>query len=125
MKPNYQKLGFSDWMGPKLRAEVERQLLLDLKHYITTEKELFFDWSESCIEGKRIKYLDGEVENFSGISLYDSEDEPILEGWMNFYFKEETNTFIVYWDCLDDLRSGIEIELKDFGIPEHVKKQIM
>ncbi|MCR8656712.1 hypothetical protein [Paenibacillus endoradicis] len=112
-------------MGPKLRAEVEKQLLLDLKHYINLEKELFFDWSESCIEDKRIQYLDGAVENFSGISLYDSEDQQILEGWMNFYFNKETNMFIVYWDCLDDLQSGIEIELKDFGMPEHVKRQIM
>lgn len=33
MKPNFQDLGLSKSMGPKLRIEVERQLLSDLKNY--------------------------------------------------------------------------------------------
>lgn len=51
MKPNYEQLSFSDCMGPSLRH-----------------------WSECCIEGNRLKYLDGEVEDFSGIRLFDSQD---------------------------------------------------
>jgi len=125
LKPNYEQLGFSYCMGPELRQEVERQLLEDLKHYIEHNNKLKFDWSESCIEGSRINYLDGEVEDFSGIRLFDSQDQIFADGWMNFHYDRDQNLFVAYWDILEIHKDRECIELKtDFEIPEHVNNYI-
>ncbi|MEL6124670.1 MAG: hypothetical protein AAFR14_13225, partial [Bacteroidota bacterium] len=68
-KPNFKDLGFADKMGSKLKSEVENQLIHDLKYFKITEDDLRFDWSESCIEGDATDFLDGSVENYSGISV--------------------------------------------------------
>jgi hypothetical protein len=93
-------LGFSDCMGPQLRAFVERQLLNDLRHYISPDPrpsfaDFRFDWSDSCIEGHRTSWLDGQVENFSGIAIFDREQNLIAEGWMDFI--ETHEGLEVFW----------------------------
>ena len=86
MKPNYFSRRLSCCMGKKLRKEVERQLLIGLEQYNVSVDGLKFDWSESCIEGKCASYLDGSLENFSGIRLFNKNDEFFAEGWMNFIY---------------------------------------
>lgn len=125
MKPNYSNYGLSCCMGEKLREEVERQLLLDLKEYDTNGENLKFDWSDSCIEGHCTNYLDGTVENFSGIELYNDNNEIVIDGWMEFIHEKSENLFIVYWDFLDFYCEGKEISIKDKpGIPNHILRKL-
>lgn len=87
-------------MGPKLRMLVEQQLIDDLKVYGIRGNKFKFDWSESCIEGHDTTYLDGEVENFSGINIFNEKDEVIAEGRMEFIHEPTYNFFIAYWEFL-------------------------
>jgi hypothetical protein len=121
-KPNFTDLGFSTIMGSKLRKYVEEQLLNDAKHYGINSEHLMFDWSESCIEGKDADYLDGSLENFSSIYLYDDENL-VAEGWMEFILDEK---LFVYWDILNvwDNDKGKYEERKTFGIPKHINPQV-
>lgn len=96
-----KSLGFSDCMGPELRNFVERKLLDDLSNYLLPEIEashvaLHFDWSDSCIEGHRIAWLDGEIENFSGIAVLDQEQNLLAEGWMEF-IETEAGLEVFWW----------------------------
>lgn len=110
-------------MGPQLRALVEKQLLEDLKHYSASPKYLKFDWSESCIEGHDTSFLDGHVENFSGIAIFDDNDELIAEGWMEFV--HEGNFFLAYWDYLTIWENDKKVfDKRRPGIPDHVWVQI-
>lgn len=125
MKPNYKNLGFSNCMGNKLRMEVERQLNEDLTCYGITYDEYRYDWSESCIEGHRVAYLDGDVENFSGISVFNDNDEIVVDGWMEFIYEPHENIFIAYWEYLDKYQHGEEIEVKgNGGIPRHIFEKL-
>ena len=118
-KPNFVELNFSSSMGPKLRQLVEKQLLDDLLFYNLETKNLKFDWSESCIEGNDTKYLDGSLENFSGILLYDNNENIIVDGWMEFIHAGDF--FIVYWDMLTILQDKKEIlDINKPGIPDHI-----
>ena len=111
-------------MGPKLRNLIEQQLLEDLLHYGFVNKELRFNWTAGCLEGKSAKYLDGSLENFSGIALYDDEQNALVaEGWMEFILAGDF--FLVYWDNLTTWKNGERIASKEyFGIPPHVWKKI-
>lgn len=99
--PFGHEMGLASTMGPRLKAEVERQLLKDLKYYYEYSSELRFDWSNSCIEGKCMNYLDGSLDRFSEISIYDDKNEIVADGWMDFEFNEVTNRLIVYWRFID------------------------
>jgi hypothetical protein len=115
---DFNNYGFSQTMGPQLRHEVERQLLIDLKHYHNFENPLRFDWSESSIEGKDASYMDGSLEKYSGISVFNDKMELVADGWMDFIL---TDRFIVYWEFLDLYTSNTPAEGKDIpGIPTHV-----
>jgi len=125
MRSNYFDLGLSISMGKLLRKEVESQLLVDLSEYGIEDNGLFFDWSESCIEGYCVKYLDGSVDRFSGIKLFDTNDNLIVDGWMDFIFEEFNSIFIVYWHFLSIYQNGIRIERKETkDIPPHVIKKL-
>lgn len=91
MKPNYNYLGPSSIMGPKLRMLVEQQLCDDLKVYGIMGNKYKFYWSESQVEGYDTVYLDGIVENFSGINVFNEKDEHIAEGWMEFIHEPTYN----------------------------------
>ncbi len=131
IKPDYINLGLSSIMGPKLRLEVEAFLIKDLIHYGLKNTCVKFDWSQSCIEGHNCEILDGTLENFSGIRVFDQNDKIIAEGWMEYIAVGWSNSntqlsfFIAYWDNLvtfnpDTLPGG-----KDkFGIPLHIWEQI-
>ncbi|GIP17487.1 hypothetical protein J40TS1_31290 [Paenibacillus montaniterrae] len=80
IKPNYHDMGLSSCMGEKLRKEVEGQLIRDLNHYF---------------------YLDGSLDNFSGILLFNKDDQLVADGWMDFVYIKEQNRLIVYWKFLD------------------------
>ncbi|AKG36181.1 hypothetical protein [Paenibacillus durus] len=121
IKPNYKDMGLSTCMGQHLRKEVERQLIKDLNNYNSYLDDLRFDWSESCIEGKCLKYLDGLVENFSGIMIFNKEDRLVADGWMDFIYLKEKDRFVVYWDFLDIYIDGKEFNVKtNSGVPEHI-----
>ncbi|RKD86395.1 hypothetical protein [Mangrovibacterium diazotrophicum] len=118
-KPNYMDLGFADKMGPKLKNEVEKQLLNDLKFYGVDKPDLKFDWSESCIEGHDTNVLDGKVENFSGISVFDNMENLVAEGWMEFIHNE--NLFLVYWEFVTTWSGDKKLnEKKEIGLPNHI-----
>jgi hypothetical protein len=123
MKPDYINLSFADCMGKKLKTEVEKQLSEDLKFYGVIHDIYKFDWSDCCIEGNRTKYLDGEVENFSSIFVFNANDEIVAEGWMEFI--HENDVFIAYWEFLDRYQDDKEIPLKSkCGIPLHIYSQL-
>lgn len=84
MPASFSTYGFANQMGPRLRQLVEEQLMKDLQHYGISSQKMRFDWSESCIEGHAANYLDGSLENFSSISLYDEHNNVIADGWMEF-----------------------------------------
>lgn len=94
-------VGFSDCMGPELRSYVEHKLLEDLRNYLPPEiassvANLRLDWSDSCVEGHRTTWLDGEIENFSGIAILDSRQNLLAEGWMEF-IKTEAGLEVFWW----------------------------
>lgn len=123
VKPDYINLSFADCMGINLKLEVERQLSEDLKCYGINHDDYKFDWSDCCIEGHRTQYLDGAVENFSSIMVFNANDELVADGWMEFI--HEDDVFIVYWEFLDKYENDQELILKSkCGIPLHIYEKI-
>lgn len=110
MVSEHSQFSFADCMGIQLKAEVERQLIEDLKWYGIIQADYRFDWSDCCIEGHRTKYLDGEVENFSDIMIFNAKEELVADGWMEFI--HEDGQFIAYWKFLSVYLDGQEKELK-------------
>lgn len=121
--PDFGALGIADRMGAQLRALVESQLVADLHHYGVRADELRFDWSESCIEGHRTELLDGSVENFSSIAVYDASNNLIADGWMEFI--HEGDFFQAYWEFVRTWNGDQKLkEKKEVGIPAHIWKLI-
>ncbi|MFC5271134.1 hypothetical protein [Adhaeribacter terreus] len=117
------KLGHSDAMGPELRVLVEKQLLEELKHYKLDLPNLKFDWSNSLVEGRSAKHLDGMVENYSGILILDENNQIVADGWMDFILEPEF--FLAYWDHITTRDGKKKLAEKQMpGIPKHVWKQI-
>lgn len=122
-RPNYTDPGLSTSMGPRLRMLVERQLTDDLRHYGLNLSQAKFDWSDSCIEGHATDFLDGSLENFSGIAVFDNNDTLAANGWMEFI--HEQNFFLAYWEFVITLDSEKKIsEKRDVGIPDHIWARI-
>ena len=110
-------------MGPQLRKLVEQQLLEDLLHYRIVDEALKFNWSSSCIEGHSANHLDGSLENFSSIALYNERSFIVVEGWMEFILASEF--FLVYWDDLTTWNNSEQVaNKKHFGIPPHIWEKI-
>jgi hypothetical protein len=117
--PNYTDLGLSSPMGIDLRKLVESQLLQDLRNYGIDKLDLKFDWSESCIEGHDTHYLKSNVENYSGISIYDKDERLVADGWMEFI--HEGDFLITYWEFVQTFDNDKVIGKKDKpGIPKHI-----
>lgn len=130
-KSDYINLGLSSIMGPKLRSTIEDFLKKDLNHYGLKNTYVIFDWSQSCIEGHDCNILDGGLGNFSGIRLFDQNDNIVADGWMEYIAEGWSNSnsefsfFIAYWDNLETLNPDILPGGKDkFGIPLHIWEQI-
>lgn len=125
MDPNKasEDLGLSDCMGPDLRQFVERQLLADLNQYLSPDSliksdDVHFDWSDSCVEGHRFRWLDGEIENFSGVAIRDRRQELVAEGWMEFI--ETGGSLEAFWWFL---RGGKDYAIQNKNsncVPEHI-----
>ena len=119
IKPNYTDLDYAARMGPRLRALVEEQLVNDLNNYGVSGAVLKFDWSRSCIEGHCTDFLDGSVENFSGIAVFNSADELVADGWMEFVHDGEF--FLAYWEFVETYDGEKKLaEKKQVGIPKHI-----
>ena len=123
VEPDYTRLGFADRMGSRLRALVEQQLTDDLEHYKVYGPGLKFDWSESCIEGHHTNFLDGSVENFSGITVFNIDNDVVADGWMEFV--HEGDFFLAYWEFVRTWAADKKLkEKKAVGIPEHIWKKL-
>jgi hypothetical protein len=117
-------LGFSEAMGPRLRRFVEEQLLGDLARHGVAVDGLVFDWSESCPEGHRTAYLDGELENWSGVAVLDAGGRPVAGGWLDFV-QEGDAPPVVYWDDLSVAEAGSWRYVKrQPGVPPHVWERL-
>src|SRR5262249_42160878 len=92
-----EHLGESARMGPILRAEVEKQLLADLAHYGMSGSDSTIDWSEACGEGHCTRYLDGNLEELSGLAVVTSGGEPVAEGWFDFVHGGDGFPLFVFW----------------------------
>jgi hypothetical protein len=126
--PDYTDRGYSEPMGQQLRHLVEQQLLRDLQLYGIETTGWQFDWSESCGEGHSSYHLDGYLENYSGIALYNSNDAAVADGWVDFI--HEGSFFLAYWQflnvCTLDVYEGTGRAAPKSrpGIPDHVWQQI-
>lgn len=113
--------GYADIMGPELRGEVERQLRADLGHYGSTAENLEFDWSETCIEGHREQWLDGVLEDFSGIGVQEN-DVHYAEGWMDFVVdRGDPPRLFVFWEFLTVRERPLK---RTPGIPAHIWERL-
>lgn len=122
IKPDYINLGLSTPMAPQLRALVQQHLLTDLAAYVVLNQKLKFDWSNSCIEGHDSFYLDGSLENYSGIMLFDEQGNLVVDGWMEFIHVRDF--FLVYWEYITVWQNGEAVfDKPDPGIPDHVWAQ--
>jgi hypothetical protein len=75
-----KEAGYTNHMGPRLRAEVERQLLQDFRRYSDESgDDLAIDWSDVCPEGHVTEYLDGWLENWSDVGVVNSRRERIAQ----------------------------------------------
>ncbi len=94
-------LVYPNHMGPRLRAEVERQLLLDFQHYAHEQSDhLAIDWSDTCPEGHATAYLDGWVENWSGVWVVNAQGKRIAWGWIEFIHGGGDHPLFVFWHYL-------------------------
>lgn len=116
-------MGDAGCLGPRLRLEVERQLFDDLRFYGIPTDGLSIDWSETCPEGRRVHFLDGELENWSDVGVTDAGGALVAGGWIDFV--EHGQNLIVYWDSLSRWVDGRRTDLKkEFGLPAHVQTTI-
>jgi hypothetical protein len=108
-------------MGMRLRLEVERQLLEDLRHYIGASDNLRIDWSNPCQEGHCTTCLDGDLESLSDISVRNLDGVIVAEGWMDFIHGGGDEPLFVFWLFLDLVNGDEKRDVKpDRWIPEHV-----
>ncbi|GGH13044.1 hypothetical protein [Pedobacter zeae] len=122
IRPNYSDYGLSSPMSAELRKVVESQLIEDLRFYGIDDTDLKFDWSNSCIEGHDGEYLGSYFENYSGILVFDKNDNLLADGWMDFIDGPE---LVVYWDFIDTWKGNKRIaEKSEPGVPEHILDKI-
>lgn len=122
-----ENFGFSDCMGPELRSFVEKQLLIDLNQYVPLAirfslEDIHFDWSDICVEGRRMRWLDGEIENFSGITIFDGFQDFLAEGWMEFI--ETEDKLEVFWWFLDFSETHGFHDKTSNRVPKHVWERL-
>lgn len=110
-------------MGDRLQAEVERQLIADLKHYYPDlpSDDVAVDWSGSCQEGHVTRVLDGVLEEMSDVVARDGTGNVVASGWLDFVHGAEDLPLHVFWLFLD-LHDGETIRRvkDDAAIPDHV-----
>jgi hypothetical protein len=110
-------------MGEKLRALVEAHLTKDLRNYHVASAKLRFDWSESYGAGRSYTHLDGKVENFNRIIVFDENNNLVADGCMDFIANRFF--FLAYWDLVTTWQHGeILKEKKEQGMPMSVWRQL-
>ena len=114
-------LGRSQRLGKQVREEVERQLLVDLKHYGVEEEGITFDWSESLIEGHFVDWLDGILESFSSIVMLDKAGNLLGHGWMDFVLINNYSEPVIFWNFLTVRNKKVK---RWPGAPDHVWSQL-
>ena len=113
-------LVYPNHMGPRLRAEVERQLLLDFQHYAHEQSDhLAIDWSDTCSEGHATAYLDGWVENWSDVWVVNAQGKRIAWGWIEFIHGGGDHPLFVFWHYLH-FGENTEDVVQVRGIPQHI-----
>jgi hypothetical protein len=112
--------GYTHHMGPRLRAEVEKQLIDDFRRYAAEQRDdLTIDWSETCPEGHETAYLDGRLENWSDVCIVNAQGETVARGWIDFIHGSGDHPLFVFWYSL---RFGANTEdvVRAQGIPQHI-----
>ncbi|HYC84630.1 MAG TPA: hypothetical protein VEB86_05380 [Chryseosolibacter sp.] len=110
-------------MGDKLKEVVESQLAKDLGNYKVLKQSLSFDWSQSYGSGRNATFMDGTIQNFSRIIVFDDGGNLVADGCMDFICNRIF--CIAYWDLVTTWRDGhILCEKKEQGIPFHIWKQL-
>jgi|GEM_PF-6461377 len=110
-------------MGVKLKELVESQLVKDLAHYKILKQSLSFDWSQSYGTGRNSTFLDGTIQNFARIILFDQSGNLVADGCMDFICNRIF--CVAYWDLVTTWREGnILCEKKEQGVPFHIWKQL-
>ena len=123
MTPDFQTYGFSDHISQFLRAEIERQLVIDLAHYGVDSQDLRFNWSKSFKEGHESVYKADWMESYSGMEVFSTSGKLVADGWLDFVTDGEL--LLVYWDVLDIKEGDMQVNVKKkFGIPPHIWEQI-
>jgi len=110
-------------MGEALRAEVARQLLLDLAHYRqpVPDEQLSIDWSDACEEGHCTHYLAGDLEDMSSVAVGRADGQPVAQGWVDFVHGGAEHPLHVFWLFLDVREGETWRSVKeDVGIPQHI-----
>ena len=112
-------------MGPLLQAEVERQLLEDLRHYGVSGSGLTIEWWDVCGEGRCTKVLGGQLEEVSGLVVLDDGHDKIAEGWMGFIHGSTGDPLYVFWLFLSIFENGQwrRVKVKP-AIPGHMWNQL-
>jgi hypothetical protein len=119
------ELGYTEGMGPKLRLEVERQLSADIARYGVEVEGLTIDWSNTCPEGHATTFLDGNLENWSGVRVRGKDGTIVAEGWLDFIHGGGSNPLFVFWDFLTIYEGNQKREGKRApGIPQHIWDQL-
>jgi hypothetical protein len=102
----------------KLKEWMESQLITDLRHYQITET-VVFDWTQSGGAGRKMRYMDGTLENFSRIIVFDQQGNLLADGCMEFIVNNSRP--VCYWDILTVWKNGHIIrEKREQGIPSHL-----
>ncbi len=108
--------------APKLRAEVDRQLLEDLRHYGFDTAGLRIDWSDGCQEGHSARFMDGELEDDSSVGVLDAAGNAVAGGAINFQ-NDGDRELVVYWEGLSRFQGKEPVVLTRTcwaPFPEHV-----
>jgi len=112
-------------MGPELLAHVERELLLDLRHYGISTEGSSFDWSNPCQEGHRTDFLDGHLESMSDVRVVDGAGRPQARGWIDFVHGASDAPLVVFWLFLDLRVDDVWRSLKgEPTLPAHVWRSL-
>jgi len=124
MNNSNNEMGMAQVMGTQLLQQVAKQLLDDLGNYgIISTENFSISWAESEGEGNWAKYLDGEIENFSYLTILDANAQAIGQGSMDFILLEEEAFLLVYWNSLYFIHPEFQGKTTP-GIPDHIWKQI-
>lgn len=106
----------------RTRRGPSNRLLADLTHYGIDRPNLRIDWSEACQEGHCTSYLDGNLEQLSGVVVLSGAGELLATGGLDFIHGGLENPLFVSWLFLASV-DGSPYKA-DPGIPEHVWQTI-